>query len=158
MGQYPDERVVRDRVGWGGAGLSPAPPGQRGGQTATGDCLWPDQSASPESHGSSPAGLATSPLAHRKSPALSARCHLRRRRLSGASGRGTTGVGGTQWWGPRLDGLARRLQCGLSDAPFLRSSRGSFAVTVWQTSPALRVNQKALPENCLLLAEKRPFS
>jgi hypothetical protein len=40
--------------------------------------------------------------------------------------------------------LAPGFQCGFSDAAFLRPSRGSLAVTVWQAFAVVRVNQKAL--------------
>jgi len=40
--------------------------------------------------------------------------------------------------------LAPCAQCGFPDAPFLRPSRGSLAVAVWQAFAVARVNPKAL--------------
>jgi predicted transposase YbfD/YdcC len=61
-------------------------------------------------------------------------------RMTGAGFR----VGCSQWRRPRLDGLAPCAQCGFPDAPFLRPSRGSLALTVWQAFAVARVNRKAL--------------
>src|SRR5260370_26072696 len=131
-------------MGWGGTSLSLAPRGEIRRQRAGGDRLWGDQSAPEESERLPPARLPTSPLAHRKSLALPARCHLRRRCMPGPYHRCSPGFGGPQWRSPRFDGLAQRSQCDFPHAAFLRASRGSLLFTASQAFAVERVHQKAL--------------
>ena len=64
--------------------------------------------------------------------------------VTGPDERCSPGVGSTQWRDTRFDGLAPGFQWSFSDAAFLRPSRGSLAVTVWQAFAVERVHQKAL--------------
>ena len=131
-------------MGRSGTGFSLTSTRQRWSKRARGDRLWGEQSAQEESQRFSPARLATSPLAHRKSAASPARCDLRGRCLPGPPCRCSPSVGCPQWRSSRFDGLAPSAQCGFSDAPFLRPSRGRLALTVWQAFAGVRVHQKAL--------------
>ena len=139
---------LRRKSGWSGTGFSLTSTRQRWRKRARGDDLWLDQSARGAKANAS--RLLALQQAHWR---IENRLHRRRDvtlgedacqvRITGAGFR----VGCPQRRRPGFDGLAPSAQCGFSDAPFLRSSRGCPAFAVPQAFAVIRVHQKALGES-----------
>ena len=132
-------------MGWRGTSLSLAPRRERRRQRAGGDRLWLDQSAKTRKRTPRACSLSNKPIGGSKIACTDGEMSpIARRCVPGPDERCSSRGGGPQWRGPRFDGLAPRIQCGICYAALLRPSSESLAVTVWQACAVERVNQKAL--------------